>query len=219
MDKWEALETIKAAWNNDSMKLGEKIISISTDFHSAGLDLATTAAYIKATPIELEAFLELGELDDEVIERISEINPPKTTWTILANANDEEINKALSVIADTKTKSIEESEKYTLSEYVYQKMLEVSGPTMEQRVANLSGDDLKHALNKGENFNAFTDWERKFFSSVASQKKRGKVLSDKQVTQVIKILNKLVDKKAIQRNSIDGDQEICDRILDALGHD
>lgn len=217
MDKFEALEAVKAAWNDDSLKLGEKIISISNDYHSAGLDLATTAAYIKATPIEFEAFLELGELEDDLIERISEVNPPKTTWTMLINANEEEIEQALNAIADGKTKSAGESSMYTVSEYVYKKMLEVSGPTIEMKVGNLSSDDLKHALKKGENFNALSEWEKKFLNSVAGQKKRGKVLSDKQVTQVIKILGNLVDKKAILRNSIDGDQDICDRILDALG--
>ena len=96
-------------------------------------------------------------------------------------------------------------------------MLEVSGPTIEMKVGNLSGDDLKHALKKGENFNALSDWEKKFLKSVSGQKKRGRMLTDKQVMQVIKILGNLVDKKAILRNSIDGDQDICDRILDALG--
>lgn len=217
MDKFEALESIKAAWNNNSLKLGEKIITISNDYHSAGLDLATTAAYIKATPIELEAFLELGELDDELIDRISEINPPRTTWTMLASANEEEIEQALSAISDGKDKSAVETSGYTVSEYVYKKMLEVSGPTIEMKVGNLSGDDLKHALKKGENFNALSDWEKKFLKSVSGQKKRGRMLTDKQVMQVIKILGNLVDKKAILRNSIDGDQDICDRILDALG--
>ena len=72
-------------------------------------------------------------------------------------------------------------------------------------------------MKKGENFNALSDWEKKFLKSVSGQKKRGRMLTDKQVMQVMKILGNLVDKKAILRNSIDGDQDICDRILDALG--
>ena len=219
MDKLEALEAIKGAWYDKSLKLGDRIIAISTDFHSAGLDLATTAAYIKSTPIELEALLELGELDDEMINRLSEINPPKTTWTMLVNANDEEFEQALNAISDGKTKSVDTTNDVTLSEYVYQKMLEISGPTIEQKVGNLSGDDLKHAFTKGENFNALSDWEKKFLKSIAAQKKKGKVLSDKQIVQLIKILNNLVEKKAIVKNSIDGDQDICDRILDALGRE
>ena len=36
-------------------------------------------------------------------------------------------------------------------------------------------------------------------------------------SQLLKIIQTMVDKGAITRNSIDGDQEICDRVLDALG--
>ena len=53
-------------------------------------------------------------------------------------------------------------------------------------------------------------------NSVAGQKKRGKVLSDKQLTILIDILNKLADNKIIQRKSIDGDIELCNKVLDAI---
>ncbi len=56
-----------------------------------------------------------------------------------------------------------------------------------------------------------------FFKSVVTQKKRGKTLSGKQIDIVLKILENLSSKGAIKRNSIDGDEEICDRILDAIG--
>ena len=95
-------------------------------------------------------------------------------------------------------------------------MVEVSGPTVEQKLAGLSGDDLKHLHKKGSDYSALTDWDSKFLKSIAGQKKKGKVLSDKQSAQLLKIIQKMVDKGAITRNSIDGDQEICDRVLDAL---
>jgi hypothetical protein len=81
----------------------------------------------------------------------------------------------------------------------------------------LSGADLSHALKKGTDFSALSEWETKFLKSVSAQKKRGKTMSSKQITNIMKILNTLADKKVIVRNSIDGDVEICDRILDALG--
>ena len=51
---------------------------------------------------------------------------------------------------------------------------------------------------------------------MAGQKKRGKVLSEKQIIVVKSILNSLADNKVIQRDSIDGDQELCDKVLDAI---
>ena len=216
MNRYEALEKIKEDWNNAEMTFGDKVIAVSETFYASGLDLASTAAYIKATPAELDSFLELGGLDEDIISQISEVNPPKTTWTMLTNASDEEITQALKALKEKNGHRGVNQVHCTFSEFVYEKMLEISGPTIEQKVGNLSGDDLKHLLKKGEDFGAFNDWGRKFLSNIARQKKRGKVLTDKQVASLIKILNSLVDKKVISKKSIDGDQDICDRIFEAL---
>ena len=95
MGRYEALEDIRETWEDQSISLGEKILRITSVFSSEGLDLGSTAAHLHATPAELDALLSLGELDESVIERISQVNPPKTAWTMLANANEEEIEGAL----------------------------------------------------------------------------------------------------------------------------
>lgn len=82
MEKLEALEIIRETWENDDLSLEEKIIKISDSFYSVGLDIATTATFIKATPAEFDAFLSLSNLDDEMIGEISKVNPPKTTWPL-----------------------------------------------------------------------------------------------------------------------------------------
>ena len=217
MDKIEALERIKTAWNDRSLSLKDKIVIISSDYYSVGLELSTTAAFIKATPSELEALLSLGGLDDDIIEVISEINPPKTTWILLASASEDEIKSALDALAKVKKDNSKTTGVSGASEFVYQQMIEVSGPTQEQRVGMLSGADLSHALKKGKSFNALNDWQLKFLRSIASQKKRGKVLSDKQEARLLEVLTHLAESGAIKRDSIDGDSEICDRILDAIG--
>ena len=43
---------------------------MSNAYYDVGLDLATTAAYIKATPAELDALLALGGLEDNLIESV-----------------------------------------------------------------------------------------------------------------------------------------------------
>lgn len=217
MDKVESLEQIKKLWNKPDIKLGEKILGISNYFYAAGLNVSTTAAYINATPVELDSFLALGGLSDNIIGLISEVNPPKTTWTMLANASDEEVYQALNALGEKSMQINENKAQYTFSEFVYQKMLEISGPTRENKVGNLSGDDLKHALKKGEDFRALNDWEKKFLKSIVAQKKKGKVLSDKQILQLIKILESLINSQVIIKESIDDDQDICDRILLAMG--
>ncbi len=215
MGKYEALETIKSIWNATDISLGDKIRSISSEYYSNGLDLAGTAAFLNATPSELDAFLALGELDDEDIDKISEVNPPKTTWIMLANASEEELDGALAALK--KNRDAEPSERVTaMTEYVYTVMLDVAGPTTEQKVGNLSGDILLHVLKKGQDFKLLSEKEEKFIKSVAGYKKRGKVLSERQTKWLMDILNRMADAGAIVRNSIDGDKDICNQILDAL---
>ena len=210
MEKIDALELIRKAWESETLSLEDKIIKISDAFYSVGLDIATTANYIKATPAEFDAFLSLSNLDDDMIKIISDSNPPKTTWPLLASGNDDEIKKALLALSATSRQKNE-----PVSEFIYQQMIEVAGDTPEQLISQLTGDELFYMANKAKNFSMEAK-EVKFLTSVAAQKKRGKVLSDKQIIVVIDILNNLADKNVIQRNSIDGDKDLCDKVLDAI---
>lgn len=212
MDRLEALEVIKEAWNNESLTLENKINIISEAYYSVGLDIATTATFVKATPAEFSVFLSLSDLDDEVIAAISRANPPKTTWLLLGSGNGDEINKALVALA-TSNRSKSES----VSEFVYQQMIEVAGKTPEQLISQLTGGELFYLAKKAKNFTSVNQKSLKFLNSLAGQKKRGKVLSDRQLAALMDILNGLVDNNVIQRNSIDGDEELCDKVLDSLG--
>ena len=211
MDKLEALEVIKDAWENDDLSLEDKIITISDAFYSVGLDIATTSSFIKATPAEFDAFLSLSNLDDDMIRIISEANPPKTTWPLLASGNDDEIKKALAALS-TPSRSKNES----VSEFIYLQMIEIAGETTEHQIAQLSGDELFYLANKTKSFSSTNQGQVKYLTSFAVQKKRGKVLSEKQIATLINILNDLANNNVIQRESIDGDKELCDKILDAI---
>ncbi len=216
MEILEALESIKEMWNDDGLDLGTKILEITDTFYNkAKLKFAETVEFINATPSEFDALLTLGGLDEDLIKKIAAVDPPKTTWSLFANASEEEIKQALKVLESRK--GLLEKEGTPLSALVYQQMLEVAGPTREQLVGMLSSFDLYHVLSKSENFKALNEWETKFFKSICAQKKRGKVLTPKQIESLINILNNIVDKGVIKRNSIDGDIDICDRVLDALG--
>ena len=217
MDRLEALECINEIWHNSKLTLGEKIKGISDCYYDVGLDLASTAAFIKATPAELDAMLDLSSLDEEIIDLISEANPPQTTWALLANGSDEEIKQAISAYELMKDVHRDETKPRAVSEFIYQQMLDVSGPTTEQRVGMLSGNDLQCALKKAQSFGVLSDWEKRFFTGIVAQKKKGKTLSMKQVDHLLPILNDLADRGVISRNSIDGDNIVCDRILDAIG--
>lgn len=217
MDKIEALEQINQIWNNKHITLGEKITSISNNYYDVGLDLSTTAEFIKATPAELDALLSLGGLDEDIIKLISKADPPKTIWPLLANASEEEINQALNAFVENKKKDRGSRTHSAISEFIYKQMIDVAGPTQEQLVGMLTGAELSHAQKKASDFHALSEKSEKFLRSIIGQRKRGKTLSSKQIDVVISILNDLVDQGVIKRNSIDGDSEICDKILDAIG--
>lgn len=212
MEKIDALELIKNAWENDNISLEDKIIKISDAFYSVGLDIATTANYIKTTPAEFDVFLSLSNLDDDMIKMISDINPPKTSWALLASGNDEEIKNALKALS-----SQSGFNNSTVSEFIYQQMIEVAGETPEQKIAQLTGDELFYLAGKAKNFNTINQNKLKFLNSFAAQKKRGKVLSEKQMDILIDVLNVLANNNVIQRESIDGDIELCNKVLDAIG--
>ena len=197
MNKVEALEQINEIWNNDSIELYEKIENISNCFYSTGLDLVSTASYIKATPSELEALLELGGLDEEIVKKISDIDPPKTTWIMLANASDDK--------------------KQINSELVYQSMLEIAGPTVEQKLNNLNATDIKNIRIKGEQYQKLNQREVKFLKSLAPRKVKGVDLSEKQLNWLKSIVQRLIEENVISKNSMDDDQEFCDKILDCFG--
>ena len=211
MDKVEALEQINDIWNDDSIELYEKIENISNCFYSTGLDLVSTASYIKATPSELEALLELGGLDEEIVKKISDIDPPKTTWTMLANASDEEIEEALKVLENSDDK------KQINSELVYQSMLEIAGPTVEQKLNNLNATDIKNIRIKGEQYQKLNPREVKFLKSLAPRKVKGVDLSEKQLNWLKSIVQHLIEENVISKNSMDDDQEFCDKLLDCFG--
>lgn len=216
MGKVESLELIKSTWDDTKIPLGRKASVISEEFYSAGLDFATTAAYIRATPAEFDALLEIGALDDEVLERVSAVNPPKAAWTMLSNATDEEVCQALSAIERSRGASSEP--RSSITELVYFSMIEVAEPTSEQRAALISSNALWHAVTKAEHFDsALNSWETNFMKDVAGKKKRGNTLTEKQGANIAKICAKLAKRGIISRESIDGDQELCDEILDALG--
>lgn len=217
MNKIEALEYIKKIWNEKNIKLKDKIEKISNVFYSIGLDLASTAAFIKATPSEFNALLSLSELDEEIITRISDINPPKTTWMMLADASEDEIQEAIKVLEKENKNKANQNSHFTFSELVYKSMLEIAGPTISQKMNFLTASEIKYVREKGEQYDKLTSKEIGFLKSLALRKGKGSSFTDKQINWLISILDKLINANVISRYSMDDDQELCDKILDYLG--
>lgn len=218
MNPQEALKTIKKIWESKEERLGDKIIKISDCFSAADLEIIPTACYINATPSELEAFLALRDLDDEILEMLSEINPPNTTWTLIANANEEEIRSSLNLWKYAKDRDDDGIPTFMIpSEYIYDSMSSVSKPTADKGIILLSGKDIEHALKKGKAFKELSEYDEKFLKNIARRKQKCQMLTDKQKDYLVTVLNNLADKKIISRDSIDDDRNIDVMLLESIG--
>ena len=206
MGKLESLDKIKNIWDS-TKRLKDIVLGVSEEYYANGLDLASVAAYIKATPSELDAVLKLSELDESLLEKISDSNPPKTAWTILASASEDEIKRML-----------EEPESLDWGEdKIYKRLVRAAEPTIQDKVGVLSGVVIEAIYKKGIAYNALNDWQKRFLKSISGQRKIGKQLSEAQTEKLIEVFTSLIDSDVITRNCIDDDAEYCNIVLDALG--
>lgn len=216
MSKLDSLTIIKDAWNSAGYSLFERAMIISEEYYKAGMDLASTAAFIGATPTELDSLLTLSELDDSLLQKVSDVRPPKTSWMMLASANDDEIIAAVDALAN-KMPSTGCTHGSSIDERLYSAMIHVAGPTSEQLLASASHEMLSAMAERAAAYKAIPEKEIKFLNSVASSRKRGKILTQKQIKWLKDILNRMADGKTITRDGIDADQAFCDIALDILG--
>ncbi len=213
MSKVDSLVKIKQLWAAPDLSLYDKATAISEEYYSANLDLSGTAEFIGATPSELDSLLSLSELDDDMLRQVSDTNPPITTWMILANASEEEFQAALEEIGAGRN-GTDAAE--SIGERVYSAMIQVAGPTTEQALTNLAPDVIYAMAKRAEEFKSLPPRELKALKSFGAQRKRGKVLSEKQVSWMKSMFERMSESKAIVRGGIDSDQDKCDTVLDAL---
>ena len=209
MGKIESLDEIKRIWDSHK-SFEDTVLGISEIYYSNGLNLESVAAYIRATPAELDAALKLSELDEELIKKISVSNPPKTAWTILASASEDEIKRMY-----------EEDEKPDYDDTIKfcRKLIGTATPTAADKVGALSSIVIDAMRKKGLAYSAITpnSFPDKFLRSISRTRKFGKLLTDKQIKKLIEILTSLVNSNVITRDCIDDDAEYCNIVLDALG--
>lgn len=216
MGATESLMKIYEYWTDDNSTLRDKARLISEEYYSTSLKLDATAAYIGATPSELDALLSLSELDDEDLTRISDAKPPITTWMMLATASEEELSSALRALNEERSRSIRTHATGTIEERLYTAMVQVAGPTKEQILSTFPYDVIFAMVKRAEAYKALSPKDSKALKSFGSWRKSGKPLTDRQTTYLHGILTKLVSAGVIMRDSIDGDKEQCDFVLDTL---
>jgi hypothetical protein len=152
----------------------------------------------------------LAALDDEPLSEIAKVNPPSTTWLSLAYASEVGRKAALNAL---KSMSGESSPCLLVDTAIE----DVGGGSAASRVARLDGDTLSVIVKKAENYGALTPKTMKALKNFARNQKMGKLLTPAQIGYLEGILRDLVARGVIKRDSLDGDQDICNLVMDALG--
>ena len=205
---------IAEAWSErKSLTLASWVKKVSDTFANSQGSLIFTARLLKAHPAELFAVLNLATLDDELLQAISLVNPPVTTWLSLSKADEKGIQAALKALIDSES----EKDKRSPCQIVDDAIEGVGGGGPITKISKLTGATIVHAAKKAVDYGALNDKSRLALKRFGAMQKTGKLLTPKQLGYMQDMLENLVKRGVIKRNSPDGDQEMCDEILDALG--
>lgn len=206
-DKFAAL---KFAWENKSISFDQWLIELSNAFFNAGGNLKIAAIALDTRPAALQAALSLAALPEEDLALLAGHNPPPTTWFSLASASSEAIRAAIDALA-------KQDSDYSPAFIVDAIMRDLSGPNVYERISALPSEAFKHAAIKAKTYGLLNDKTRGALTGFYRSKSSGKTLTIKQLAYAKDLLEQLAQGDAIQRDSRDGDKELCDQILDALG--
>jgi hypothetical protein len=205
------LGRLEEAWNQrEEMELGEWVSEVSSAFFNTSLELGPAAEFLGAQPAELHAALTLATLSDENLILVSSVNPPITAWHFLADAPEDGVSEVLEAIS-SRPKGMAAG--LAASEAVSRLL----GPSKSDLVASLGSNGFSHIADKATQHNALNDKHRKALRGWGRQLRMGKSLTPKQVAYAYGLIEALADQGIISVNSPDGDLEIMEAALKALG--
>jgi len=205
---------IVEAWSErNNLTIADWVKKVSDIFANSQSSVIATARVLKIHPAKLFAVLNLATLEEQLLDKISECNPPITTWLSLSKADAIGIEAALEALEAAR----KEKSRTSPCQLVDDAIERVGGGGPTSRVAKLDSKAILHAAKKAEDYGALTPKSRAALKKFGSMRKTGKLLTPKQIGYMQGMLEDLVKRGVIKRNSSDGDQELCNQILDALG--
>ena len=203
-----AFVTAWRTWGEPDVTFDSWVRRVSQTFMDCRIRGEAAARLVGTTIAELEAVLHLATMEDEDLQRIAERVPPKTTWFTLAGVSGEAVTAALDALAELSTGESPSA--------AVRAAVEEADPSTHSKVASLSGGVFGHMAKKAKQYDLLTARGRSMLASAKTRKNSGNQLTLKQVAYVQDLLNQLVDGGAVKRKSPDGDQVLCDMVLDAL---
>lgn len=203
------LEALIDAWNSVDRGFTDRVRLVSQSFFESRLRPEAAAKLLETTVAELEAVLHLAAMDDDDLGLLDSFAPPKTTWFSLSSVSGDVIRRALDAV-----RQLPEGESPAMA---VQAAIEAAKPSVQTRVAALSGDVISRMATKAKDYGLLNPTARNFMASAARTLRRGDRLSPRQTAWLSELLSELAARGAVKRDSPDDDQSDCDAVLDALG--
>lgn len=209
-DKLQNENLLAAMWGQYSkVPFDSWVQNVSNVYFESGLTLESGSRLAGARCAEFLAVLQLATLDNKDLEKISEHNPPRTTWIALAKANSETIDLCLSELSNNQNRK-------SAVELISQIVRSQSAKGNYDKVSKIPGSVIVHFARKAQEYKSLNEKHQKALMSFGKSKSTGKILSAGQQKYLSDLLQTLIGDNVISRKSKDGDQEFCDLVLEAL---
>lgn len=207
------LGKLSEAWSlRAEQQVGDWVQNVSQAYFNCDLSLVAAAELLGAQPAELQAALVLASMDEDDLEVVSRFNPPITTWFFIAECPR---NNLVALMEGINTVSGDQS----TAERAQALVRGFMGPSLSESIATLDSTIYTHLAKKAEQYKALNDKHRQALKGFGARIKRGQSLSPKQIAYAEGLLQQLVELGVISRKTPDGDSEMMETVLHALGRD
>lgn len=190
-------------------RFADWVMRVNNQVLRSGLGVVRFAQAVNTRPAEILAVMRLATLDPADLQALDDNVPPKTTWLSFAHAESSKIREAVLAM---EREAGSESRETVLRGILHVDQLEDAS----KAVRGLPASTLRHFVAKATAYSAFNERQAKAFKSLVSYHARGADLSEAQVEYLKGLLKILASSGAISRQSREGDQELCNQILDAI---
>lgn len=198
------------AWDSSRNPFNVYVSRLGAALQTSRLSVSAAAVVLDTQPIELMALKQLASLPDEMLALLDGPPPPKTTWLHLASAGSIEAMKAgLKALAKTGVTSPAHAVKEAIKRF--------EGPSAEEKVMRIQVSTLWAMWKKAKAYNALGNKGQRALADLTGKIGKGFPMSPPQIAFLKGLLEQLAQEKVIRRDSPDGDQEVCNEVLDALG--
>lgn len=199
-------------WNGQRSPLSRWVRAVSEAVEASGLDNLDAAEAAGVTVAELDAVTRLALLDDATLEAVSLAEPNITTWFLLTELGTEDLLLVLERAAGI-SDAPSDYQRLVQARTDLDRRLSVSA------IQNVEPDVLEFAVGKAR---AYSVWDKKpkhykALYDFATRRRSGGVLTPAQTAYAEGLLKELVEAGAVRIPSPDGDDELCERVIQLVG--